>query len=517
MKQNASVILLLTLLLLLRPFDACAFQSRGRSSSNMRRPTILSAELPMMEYPSGDYTSLEDACYAAAETGRTLFLRQDASLHSIVRLKSSLRIAYQPTICNGGDISQPPYATISGSVHSLFMVENKNRLLLENICLIHTLEADDHRQVGAAILLRYKAQAVLENCRIVSHSGFCCWLVQKTKARLTNCILEAKMRSAIVCFGKPTCHLVQCVIPNAGVHAVCARGAGHVELKMCQITNSAVRAIYAYANASLTLEDCKVTGTLRTDKAAIEVSALQVSKPKKEGSPPRSSKKGSAKDSLPLPEGASLTMRRCVIEDNLGAGVRLRGHVTHVLEDNQIAGNGGGNVEYLTDLVDEISDQHDGLRRDAAGSSFRMGDWWCPACEPQVAVMERLDKCPTCHADKANGGKLLTSLEILQCNRQDTKPVTMAGTAANSLTECVTWLFDGDDDKGWLVYDDNSCHLLEDMFQKYSNRDESMNRKEAADPIVFLQGGKYQVNVRSMEQINVQTQFPRLVQRRSGC
>lgn len=512
MKQVASVILLLLTLLLLRPFDACAFQIRGRPSSNTRHPTLLSAELPIIEYPGGDYTSLEDACYAAAETGHTLFLRQDATLHSIVRLKSSLHIVYQPKVCDSGDSPQPQYATISGSVHSLFMVENKNRLLLENICLMHTLEADDHRQVGAAILLRYKAQAVLENCRIVSHSGFCCWLVQKTQARLTNCILEANMRSAIVCFGKPTCHLVQCVIPNAGVHAVCARGACHVEIKRCQITNSAVRAIYAYANASLTLEDCKVTGTLRTDKAAIEVSALQVPKPDKEGPTSRKNKNGSAKESLSLPESASLTMRRCVIQDNLGAGVRLRGHVTHDFEDNEIAGNGGTNVEYLTDLVDEMSDQPDGLRRDSAGSSFRMGDWWCPACEPQVAVTERLDKCPRCDADKANGGRLLTSHEVLKCNRH----VPMAGTALRSPTECVTWLFDRDDDKGWVAYDEESCKLLEDMFQKYSNLGDSINRKDATDPIVFLQGGKYQVNVRSMEQINVQTQFPRLVRRRYG-
>jgi hypothetical protein len=396
------------------------------------------------------------------------------------------------------------------------MVENKNRLVMENICLMHTLEAEDHRQVGAAILLRHKAQAVLKSCRIVSHSGYCCWLVQKTKASLTNCILEARTRSAIACFGRPTCHLMQCVIPDAGVHAVCARGASHVELKMCQITNCAVRAIYAYANASVTLEDCIVTGTLRTDQAAIEVSALQVSEPPKEELAPINSKKGSTKGPILLPEAASLTMRRCVIKDNLGAGIRLRGHVTHVLEDNEITGNGGGNVEFLTNLVDEMSDQHNGFRRDAAGSSFRMGDWWCPACERQVAVMGRLDKCPRCDADKANGGKLLTSHEILQCNRQNTKTATTAGTAARSRAENVTWLFDLDDDKGWRTYDEESANILEDTFQKFFNLDDTMNRKEAIDPLVFLQAGKYQVNIRSMEQINVQTQFPRLVKRLSG-
>jgi hypothetical protein len=506
----------LLLLLLRRPFHVCAFQTSVRLSSNTRLFTSLSTELPTIEYPSGDYTSFEDACYAAAETGRTLFLRRDVTLHSSVRLKSSLHIVYQPKMCDRKDKPQSPYATISGSVYSLFIVERKFRLLMENICLIHTLEAEDHRQVGAAIFLRDKAQANLKNCRIISHSGFCCWLVQKTKASLTNCKLEARTRSAIVCFGKPTCHLVQCVIPDAGVHAVCARGASHVELKMCQITNCAVRAIYAYANASLTLEDCTVTGTLRTDQAAIEVSALQVSKPKKEESAPINSKKGSTKGPISLPEAASLTMRRCVIKDNLGAGVRLRGHVTHVLEDNEITGNGGGNVEFLTNLVDEMSDQHNGFRRDASGSSFRMGDWWCPACEPQVAVMGRLDNCPRCDADKANGGRLLTNHEILQCNRQDTKTATIAGTAAGRPAENVTWLFDLDDEKGWLAYDEESCNILEDTFQKFSNLDETMNRKEAIDPLVFLQGGKYQVNIRSMEQINVQTQFPRLVQRRSG-
>jgi hypothetical protein len=521
MRKIVSVILMRSLLLL-RPLHVCAFQTRVRPSSNTRLFTSLSAELPTIEYPSGAFTSFEDACYAAAETGRTLFLRQDATLHSIVRLKSSLHVVYQPTICDGGeDNPQSPYATISGSLHSLFMVENKNCLWMENICLMHTLEADDHRQVGAAVLLRYKAQAVLKNCRIVSHSGYCCWLVQKSKASLTNCILEARTRSAIVCFGKPTCHLVQCVLPDAGVHAVCARGASHVDLKMCQITNSAVRAIYAYANASLTLEECTVTGTLRTDQAAIEVSALQVSKPQKEEPTLSNSKKGSTKGPLSPPEAASLTIRRCVIKDNLGAGVRIRGHVTHVLEENEITGNGGSNVEFLADLVDEMSNEQSHFRRDSAGSSFRMGDWWCPACEPQVAVMGRLDKCPRCSADKANVGRMLTSHEILRCNRQDTKTATMAGTAAaaaaSSPTEGVTWLFDRDNDKGWVAYDEESCNILEDTFQKFSNLDESMNRKEAADPLVFLQGGKYQVNVRSMEQINVQTQFPRLVQRRSGC
>jgi hypothetical protein len=86
----------------------------------------------------------------------------------------------------------------------------------------------------------------------------------------------------------------------------------------------------------------------------------------------------------------------------------------------------------------------------------------------------------------------------------------------NQPMENVTWLFDLDDDKGWQAYDEESCNILEGTFQKFSNLDETMNSRKAIDPLVFLQGGKYQVNVRSMEQINVQTQFPRVVQRRSS-
>jgi hypothetical protein len=69
---------------------------------------------------------------------------------------------------------------------------------------------------------------------------------------------------------------------------------------------------------------------------------------------------------------------------------------SHVLEDNEIAGNGGDDVEIFTDLIDEIADQQDGLRRDAAGSSFRI-------------------------------------------------------TSSISPTENITWVFDLEDDKGWLV------------------------------------------------------------------
>jgi hypothetical protein len=51
-------------------------------------------------------------------------------------------------------------------------------------------------------------------------------------------------------------------------------------------------------------------------------------------------------------------------------------------------------------LVDDIADPYDGMCRDAAGWSFRMGDWWVSrlrGTHTGVAVMARLDNGPECN------------------------------------------------------------------------------------------------------------------------
>jgi hypothetical protein len=210
---------------------------------------------------SSSESSFEDAWMAAAETGRPLHLMQDLQLQDTIVLRKRQQLTiYAAT-------TEP--ITISGSLHSLFLLNGHSRLILENIHLHHTLESDDHRKVGAAVNLRYKASLSISNSRIKSRSGFCCWAVQKATIELVRCDLLAPIRSPVVCFGQATCRLTHCTISNAGVHAVCARGACHIYLDHCTISKSVARAVYAYANASVTLTHCSISGTIRPDKAAI--------------------------------------------------------------------------------------------------------------------------------------------------------------------------------------------------------------------------------------------------------
>lgn len=396
-----------------------------------------------------------EACMIAAETCRELHLTQDAVLGEIVRLKKRQQL----TIRGFGN-------RISGSLHSLFLLNNSSKLILDTIHLSHTMETEDHAKVGGAINLRYKSSLEMTRGSIWSSSGFCCWAVQKTSVQLVECDLHAPTRSACVVFGKPTCRLEKCTIANAGVHAVCARGDCSISLENCTISNSAARAVYAYANASVKMtNNCLVTGTLHPQKAAIEVSSAAA---------------GGGTSS------SSLFIQDCRIIDNAGAGIRIRGPVAEILQGNTLERNYGGNIDYRGEEEDK---EGGGLRRDEAGSSFRRGDWWCFQCQPNQVRKGKSDHCPQCGSEKIKG-RLLTVTEIKQCNQG----------VAETLGEKDTWWFDGDDE--WLPYDQESNSILEETYQNVT-----------ASPTVFLRGGKYQVNIQTMQQVNVETQFPRLVRR----
>jgi hypothetical protein len=99
----------------------------------------------------------------------------------------------------------------------------------------------------------------------------------------------------------------------------------------------------------------------------------------------------------------------------------------------------------------------------------------------------------------------LTVPEINQCNQG----VDFGSPETQEENQIVaTWWFDGDDEKGWLPYDKETNEQLEETYQSFC---EGASQKT---PLVLLCGGKYQVNIQTMEQINVETQFPRLVRRR---
>ena len=231
-----------------------------------------------------------------------------------------------------------------------------------------------------------------------------------------------------------------------------------------------------------------------------------------------------------VPEKASsLSMTGCKIIDNRGVGVRIRGGVRHNLKpdnaSNHFAGNlGGDEIDFRAASNEDQESNGEGdtvgsnpkcpsnehVQRDAAGSSFRKGDWWCPKCVPKNIVHGSKDSCPRCSSNN-NDGTLLSSEEVIQLNR--------GGVSTAAIAATPTWWFDGDD-AGWLPYDTESNEKLESAFQALCCIDEhSTSGKEGEDDrkdteIVFLSNGRYRVNLKTMEQINTDSHFLRLIKRR---
>eukprot|EP00536_Pseudo-nitzschia_multiseries_P014601 jgi/Psemu1/215271/e_gw1.734.8.1 len=506
---------------------------------------------------SSRFETFSEACQFAADSHRPLHLRCDVR-------------DLQETIV----LRKRQFLTIRGE-------DNKNN-------------SEDCRKVGAAVNLRYKSGVVIEDSSLTSHAGFCCWAVQKATMHLERSFFSAPLRSALVCFGQTVLECRSSTIADSGVHGVCARGECLIRIVDCSLVDAAVRGLYAYANASVFLEGCSVRGTVRPDKAAIEVaSAMPSPSPSETGNHvvvTKSKPKATTKTKT-----SSLVMKACTVTDNAGVGVRIRGGVEHDIclahgEDehqhqhqhqheheheplpgerpNYFARNAGGNDIDFRPATGEGNADGDGgdssngndagrgmrattrtttqqQQRDASGSSFRKGDWWCQGCLPQRIVPGSRDSCPACGADKSTG-RLLSTREVIQWNRGNgsgnpggiggggggggrsvsttesdpERALTQTDAAAND----ATWWFDadGDDDVGWRPYDAESNEALERAFRSIRCRTETETPGEGSghrtpkNSIVLLSNGKHRVDLETMEQTNTESHFLRLVQRREG-
>lgn len=531
-----------------------------------------------------------EACQLAAESHRPLHLSQDITnlCETIVlRRRQHLSIVgiipSSTPISSSCEISKDTLSSsrrirIAGKVHSLFLLNNHSQLTLRDLELFHKDDdGDDCRKVGAAVQLRYKSKAYLEECSVTSQAGFCCWAVQKASMDLSECHLEAPLRSAVVCFGKARLEGRSCTIANVGVHGVCARGECYICLVDCSILDSAVRGLYAYANAEVCLEGCTVRGTVRPDMAAIEVSSAEVAPASNENALNQ--------------KASSLTMSECCVMDNAGVGVRIRGGVRHNLSsqnDTQFTRNLGGNeVDFRSSSAEDATNEkfnggqidktdekqrsnvhsqttgsnrndnndvrknqsNEKFQRDPSGSSFRKGDWWCLGCVPESIVQGSKDSCPRCGSGKSDG-KFLSSEEVMELNRSGIwiAPTSDTNIAVSSTTNIAanenksekdkeeygvmasptevspSWWFDGDD-AGWLSYDTESNQKLESVFQSLRRirvnlsravEDQERYKHISSSKIVLLSEGRYSVNVETMEQINTDSHFLRLVQRREN-
>jgi hypothetical protein len=444
----------------------------------MNIPSSCSNNDPIF-YSPASLSSFQELCQFAVENERPLHLQCDITLNETIVLRKRQHLYITSDHIN-------KKFTISGDLHSLFLLNNHSSLTLKRINLNHSLESEDHRKVGAAVNLRYKSSLNIFSCSIHSKSGFCCWAVQKTFLNLEDCELTAWIRSPVVCFGQPTCTLTRVIISNAGVHAICARGLCTLRLNHCTIKNSAARAVYAYANASVEMKHCHISHTKRPDKAAIEVSAAGGG--------------GNNNDDTQTKNQSKLVLKDCLVVDNQGIGVLLRGNVLFEMEENCILeGNYSGDLVKTDSLQDDDEAVKSAIiKRDASCSSFRQGDWWCPKkknCCNKKIVIGGNEKCPDCQSPFRKK-YLLTTTQIHHLN-QGTFDVTK---------KLVEWQFDADE-QGWLPFDDASNRQLEEAFREKNSKNQQNQQ------IVLIQNGKYQVDLVKMEQTNVISQMLRLVRR----
>jgi WWE domain/Right handed beta helix region len=506
--------------------DGVCVENKGECNEVVHSVPIL---FPCDKSDGASATTFEEACLLAAESHRPLHLRQNIdSLNSTITLRKR-----QHLIIQARPPSQSiPSLSISGNLHSLFLLNNSSHLTLEHVHLHHQATNEDCRQVGAAINLRYKATATLRHCHITSNAGFCGWAVQKSSLHLEDCVLWAPLRSALVCFGQATLQATSCCIEKAGVHGVCARGECQIHIQDSQISDSTVRGLYAYANAMVVLEGTTISGTIRPDMAAIEVWSGNENDEIVDRDTQNKTQNQQKQETI---KRSSLTMTNCQVVNNAGAGIKIRGNVlcNDVEEKNILQGNLGGNVIHAGESETNLSVGARGLDRrpndfgrplrdDEFASSFRQGDWWCPHCNnPKRAIPATKDCCSCCLAKK-NMGVLLTADEVVALNRG----VWVDSTAK---AKRPTWWFHGEkEENDWIQYDEESTRQLEQAFQRFrhtfsldsdesrSGRDTLEEKKESIPisyEMVSLMNGKYQVHFCNMQQINVKTMFPRLVRR----
>lgn len=509
-------------------------------------------------------TTFVEACLYAAEHHRPLHLMEDTNEVSetiVLRKRQHLVIRGESS---SSSLSRGRIR-LAGKTHSLFLLNNYSQLKLVDLEVVHEDDGgEDCRKVGAAVNLRYKSKVWIEGSSLKSYAGFCCWAVQKSGVFFERSQFEAPLRSALVCFGQTRLEGRSSTIANVGVHGVCARGECLIRLINCSILDSAVRGLYAYANASVELDSCSVRGTVRPDMAAIEVSSAVSAERLLANTNDDSNKSTtSGKTVHDVLKTSSLFMNDCSVTDNAGVGVRIRGGVRHnfnpknnedeTLHDykaNHFSRNLGGdaidfrptsaeedekqNIDDDNNL-DENRDHNESQtkpRRDASGSSFRKGDWWCSGCVPKRIVQSSRDTCPWCNLDKSNG-EFLSTEEVIKLNRGESSMALSIGSSPSPI-KCMdqedkitvaslsmkrpTWWFDGDDG-GWIPYDKESCQKLESAFQSRLMGDQNLCNKDSdgsSSHIVLLSSGNYRVDLNTMEQTNTISHFLRLVKRKEN-
>ena len=334
-------------------------------------------------WPCDDFTDFGEASLAAMSQGLPLMLRDGVIVElnfSLIHKLNSRKLE----IIGCGEVKP----TIIGNGHSIFQIGGRYSILdLTNLCLRHTCDLDDYRDVGAVIFALNLADVRIQDCEIVSSHGFGVWAVQKASVHLTRCSITSVRRSGLVSFGKSSLSLNECCIQDCNIHSICCRGNTRLTAKNCTFLSAKVRAIYGYHFVNIDMEDCVISGTECSEHAAVDIwctlptDGWQANSKLSKRQPVENDSEGSQiqrkgiifstrKDSHHqykdgqgtkkiVQTHLTVQLRRCKIIDNMGFGFRFKQDestsLTHSLDDCIFGNNGRGDIS-LVAPASEIDD-----------------------------------------------------------------------------------------------------------------------------------------------------------------
>jgi len=222
--------------------------------------------------PNGSHAAEEVAAAAAASVGDVAvkLARLPLTVDPTKR-QAVLQIAGERYCLSNGVYGPLPTITGGAACHSLFQVQDKARLELTDVRLLHAAEEQEEQvekeeagevaedpndsgaplgrgpsSVGAAIMLNNKGSAGLRRCEVESSHGIGLWLVQKSRAQVVGCSLGPVGRSGAALFGQSEATIMQSLMRKCGAHGVCARGRSTVTVVGCRWKNIHIRGSLLY-------------------------------------------------------------------------------------------------------------------------------------------------------------------------------------------------------------------------------------------------------------------------------
>lgn len=169
-----------------------------------------------------------EALHEKAKAGKALDLRgRTVHLYGVIKLARS-----ESAVVDGG--------TLIGHGHSIFSIGTDRQqgppaLTLRSVTLLHLLESEEKKDIGAAVFVMGRARVEIFECSLSSIGGFALWLKHDASVVIVSSKLRRAGRTGAACFNRASLTMSDCSISDSNIHGICLRGDASVSLERCSI------------------------------------------------------------------------------------------------------------------------------------------------------------------------------------------------------------------------------------------------------------------------------------------